>query len=143
MTQHSYIGLENLALTAPQKTTLVQALASLGPASDPQPCNRNHRRVRTDQDAVIFEALFQDSDLTTLALRQYLANVFGVALANVTAATTSQTFLTLPSPIITLTYQATARLRFVLFGGVGATWQQSRAETAAYLAANAVAWGDV
>ncbi len=140
---HLYFGLENIALTAPQKATLITALASLGPLSDPQPCNRNHRRVRTDQDAVIFEALFQDSDLTTLALRQYLANVFGVALANVTAGTTSQTFLTVPSPIITLTYQAAAKMRAVLFGGVGATWQQSRAEAAAYLAANAAAWGDV
>jgi hypothetical protein len=137
-----YIGLENIALTGSQKQTLIAALAALGPASDPQPSHLNHRRVRLDGDAVIFEAAFGDNDLTVAALRQYVANVFGVPVAQVTSSTANQTFAVLPTPIVTLSYQATQRLRVALFGGTSATWAQSRTEVAAYLAANAATWGD-
>jgi hypothetical protein len=57
-----------------------------------------HWRVRLDNDAVIFRARFQDNDLTTVNLRQFLANTFSVALANISAGTTSTTFGTRPSP---------------------------------------------
>ncbi len=142
MTISTYIGLENIALTAPQKATLIAALRTLGPSSDPQPAELMHSRVRLDNDAVIFRARFQDGDLTTVNLRQFLANTFSIALASVTAVTTSTTFLTLPSPIVTMTVSATQRARFVLFGGLAATVTQSNAEVVAYLIANAVAWGD-
>jgi uncharacterized membrane protein len=142
MTISTYIGIENIALTAPQKAALVAALQALGPSSDNSPAELMHWRVRLDNDAAIYRARFQDGDLTTLNLRQFIANVFSVAVVNVTAGTTSTTFLTLPSPIITLTYLAVARLRFVLFGGLAATTAQSNAEVVAYLKANAVAWGD-
>lgn len=138
----TFIGVENIALTNPQRATLVAALQALGPSSDPQPAELMHWRIRLDNNAAIFRARFQDGDLTTNNLRQFIANVFAVALAQVTNTNTSATFLTLPSPIVTLTYQATARLRFVLFGGLGATVAQSNAEVVAYLIANAAAWGD-
>lgn len=137
-----YFGIENIALTAPQKQTLVSALQALGPISDPQPAELMHWRVRLDNDAVIFRARFQDNDLTTNNLRQFLANTFGVALAQISASTGSVTFLSRPSPVVTMTFAAVARMRFVLFGGLAATTQQSNAEVVAYLIANAVAWGD-
>ncbi len=142
MTISVYFGIENIALTAPQKATLIAALSALGPSSDPQPAELMHSRVRLDNDAAIFRARFQDGDLTTLNLRQFLANTFALPLANISAATTSITFLTLPSPIVTMTVAASARMRFVLFGGLAATTAQSNAEVVAYLIANAVAWGD-
>lgn len=137
-----YLGLENIALTGPQKQTLITALAALGPSDDPQPAELMHYRVRLDNDAVIFRARFDEAALTVAALRGYVANVFGVAVAQVTNANTSQTFATTPTPIVTLAYQATPRLRVALFGGTSATWAQSNAEVLAYLKANAVAWGD-
>lgn len=143
MSWSGYIGIENIALTAPQKQTLITALRALGPADDPQPAELMHMRPRLDNDAAIFRARFQDADLTTATLRQYLANVFNVAVAQVTAATATTTFKTLPSPVVTITFSATQRMRFVLFGGTGATTQQSNDEVIAYLIVNAVAWGDV
>lgn len=137
-----YFAIENIALTAPQKATLVAALRTLGPSSHPQPAELMHDRVRLDGDAVIFRARFQDGDLTTLNLRQFLANTFGVAVAQISVSNTPQTFGTLPSPILTMTFQAVARMRFILFGGLAATVQQSNAECVAYLIANASAWGD-
>jgi hypothetical protein len=138
----TYFGIENMALTAPQKQTLVAALQTLGPSSDPQPAELMHWRVRLDGDAVIFRARFQDGDLTTANLRQFLANAFGVAVTQISAATTSTTFRALPSPILTMTFAAVQRMRFVLFGGLSATVQQSNDEVIAYLIANASAWGD-
>lgn len=143
MAWHGYIGLESIALTAPQLATLVAALRALGPASDPSPARLNHSRVRLDGEAVIFECAFADTDLTVATLRGYLANVFGVAVAQITANTTQQTFATLPSPIVTLTYQAAQRMRVALFGGTTATHAESAIEARAYLSANAAAWGDI
>ena len=137
-----YMGIENIALTAPQKATLIAALNALGPSSDPQPAELMHSRVRLDNDAVIYRARFTDVDLTTVNLRQFLANVFSLSLASITATTTSTTFLTLPSPIVTMTVSASQRMRFVLFGGLASTTLQSTAEVVAYLIANASAWGD-
>lgn len=138
----TYFAIENIALTGPQKGTLVAALQALGPTSDPQPAELMHWRVRLDNDAVIFRARFQDGDLTTGNLRQFLANTFSVPVAQITANVGSTTFLSLPSPVVTMTYQAIQRLRFVLFGGLAATTLQSNAEVVAYLIANAAAWGD-
>jgi hypothetical protein len=142
MTISLFFGIENISLTAPQKVTLVQALQALGPSSDPQPAELMHWRVRLDGDAVIFRARFQDGDLTTANLRQFLANAFSVPVAQISSAATSTTFKTLPSPILTMTFAAVQRMRFVLFGGLGASVQQSNDEVIAYLIANASAWGD-
>ena len=101
-----------------------------------------HWRVRLDNDAVIFRARFQDGALTVANLRQFLATTFGVPVAQVSAATTQQTFAVRPSPIVTMSYQATPRLRVALFGGTTATTAESNSEVLAYLAANAAAWGD-
>lgn len=142
MSWSGYFGIENIALTAPQKATLVSALRALGPSDDPQPAELMHWRVRLDSDAVIFRARFQDGALTVANLRQFLATTFGVPVAQVSAATTQQTFAVRPSPIVTLSYQATPRLRVALFGGTTATTAESNSEVLAYLAANAAAWGD-
>lgn len=143
MSQRVYIGLENIALTAPQRAQLISALAALGPAADPRPCNRNHRRVRLDNDAVIVEAAFGDTDLGVAALKGYLAGVFSVSASLITSANTSQSFGGGTTTIVTLAYQSTNRLRFALFGGVGCTYAQSLAEVLGYLHTNAAAWGDV
>ena len=135
-----YFGIENLALTGGQKQQLIAALRALGPVNSSYPVRLNHIRTRLDNDAAIFEAQFGDNDLTSLSIRQYLANVFSVPTAQVTAAITSQTFSVLPTPIVTLTYQSVQRIRFALFGGTNATHAQSRAEVQAYLALNAGAW---
>lgn len=142
MSWSGYFGIENIALTAPQKATLVAALQALGPSDDPQPAELMHSRTRLDSDAVIFRARFQDGALTVANLRQFLATTFSVPVAQVSAATTQQTFAARPSPIVTLSYQATPRLRVALFGGTTATTAESNSEVLAYLAANAAAWGD-
>ena len=142
---HVYLGMLNVALTSTQKVQLVSVLNTLGPSSDPQPCHLNHRRIRLDNDAIIYEALFDADTISITSVKNYLAAIFGVPAANVTSSVAYQTFSTIPTAVVTFTYNSTARLRIAFFGkgsGDWPTWQQSREETRAYLASNAAAWGD-
>lgn len=125
-------------MTGPQKQTLLAALQQLGPQNDSRPAHRNHWRIRLDNDAAIFEAMFDDSLLTAAQFRQRLASIYGVAVAQVTSSTSNPAVGT----VLTLSYQSVHRLRVVLFGGVNATYQESGDAARAYLAANAAAWGD-
>jgi hypothetical protein len=113
-------------------------LRALGSNTHPNPCMRNHWRVRLDNQAVIFEANFNDEDWTVATIRQRLANIFGVNVTLVTANTTTTAY----GPVVTISYSGTARLRMIAFGGLLATWAQSHDLVLAYLAANKAAWGE-
>jgi hypothetical protein len=115
---------------------LIDALRALLPERDEQPAWRVHLRVRLDSQAAIVEARWQDVDITDASIRRYLAQAFGVAEGTVTSAATTNAY----GRVLTLTYSAVQRVRFILFGGVGATWEQSRQAVLAYLAANGVQW---
>jgi hypothetical protein len=134
-----YMYIEVLSMTAQQRQTLVDALRAWGVRNDSQyPHERNHWRVRPDGLAVIFEAVFDNSLMTAVAMRNRLAQLFGVAQASVTYATTQTAY----GPVVTFTYNAIARLRMGVFGGVDATYADSWAAAQAFLQANAAAWGD-
>jgi hypothetical protein len=69
-----------------------------------------------------------------------LGAIFGIDPANIDHSTSSQTFDTLPTPIVTFSRLGTDYLRFALFGGIDANWQQSGDECRGYLAANRDEW---
>lgn len=140
-----YILCEDLALTPAQRATLIAGLRTLGPASDSQPCRLNHWRVRLDDAAVLFEADFQADTITAAAVRQRLAALFGVPLAQIGMATSTQRYGAAgPASGIAEYWHtgtpAVRRVRFVAFGGTSPTWEQSRDEVLAYLSANSAAW---
>lgn len=140
---HLYLGIENLNLTAPQKNTFITAIQGLGQANNGSAPNlRNHWRVRQDNEAVIFEALFDESQLTIAAIKSRLATIFGVAVGTISHSTQQHASYGL---IVTFTHSAQDKMRMVGFGNNGSAWQSievSRAATLAYLAANAAAWGE-
>jgi hypothetical protein len=134
--KHCYIGIENLNLNATQRDTLIDVLKALGPASDSQPAHLNHWRTRLDNEAIILEALFNEDNLTVAAFKNRLAAIFGVDPASVGDASSSTPY----GPMVTFSRGGTDYLQFLLFGGAGATWQQSGDGCRAYLAANAAEW---
>jgi hypothetical protein len=138
MSQHVYILIEALSMTAGQRNTLVAALRALGPSSAAQPAHLNHSRLRLDNLAVILEALFADNDVTVANVKQFLANAFSVDVATITHSVTTTAYG------VQATYARTGvdRLRFTLLGGADPTWAQSRAAASQYISDNAVAWGD-
>lgn len=135
-----YFYVENLGLAQAQKDTLVAELKTIGKRdSDNNPRYRNHWRVRLDNEAVIFEGVFDDANLSAVGVRNRLAAIFGVANTSITYATTQTAF----GPTVVYTYNAIARLRVGVFGGLTATYQESQAQVLAYLAANMAAWDAV
>ena len=137
---HLYFGIENIGLNATQRATLVDVLRSLGPASDPQPCMLNHRRVRLDGEAAIFEARFDEDTLTINAMKQRLGTIFGVSWATIGSSTANHDWGGQTTPVVTFSRAGTDYLRMALFGGTDATWEESRQATLGYLAAYQEQW---
>lgn len=138
--RHFYIGAENGALTNAERLSFVQWLFSQGRSdADAQPARRMHRRIRLDNDAVIFEAVFDDDSVDVPAIKARLAFILQTDVSNITHTTTTNSF----GRVVTFRLSSVIQVRLIVFGGLSATWAQSRAATEAYLVANAAAWGDV
>lgn len=134
-------GIENLALTNTQRGQLVTALQALGANNNSvQPAERNHWRIRLDNNAVIFEALFDEDTITIASIKQFLANIFSIDASTITHTTQNTAY----GLLVTFTRNATDYIRMISFGynGGWADWQTSRGAAQAYLATNAVAWGE-
>ena len=138
---HGYFAIEDLALTSGQRTTLWTEMQALGIApDDPQPAKRNHWRFRLDNNAGIFEAQFDDTNLTVAKFKARLATLFGVSVDDITTNSTQQTYETIATDIATFKYLGNNKVRFAAFAGVGSTWLQSKTEAKAFLNANSAAW---
>lgn len=132
-----YFYLENVALTAGQRDTLIGQMKTWGKRDqDPNPKNRNHWRVRPDGQAVIFEAWIDESRLTVLSLRGWLADLYGVDIAEISSSTANTAF----GQVVSITYNTFLRLRVGVFGGVAAAYAASQAAARAYLNANTAVW---
>lgn len=135
-----YFGIENLNLTAGQKNTLISGLQGLGDNAADNPSHRNHWRVRLDNDAIIFEANFDENLLTIAAIKSRLATIFSVAVGTISHSTSDNAY----GKVITFTHSAQQKLRMIAFGmsagGAWGTWDSSNAAARAYLAVNSAAW---
>ena len=135
-----YFFVEDIGLTADQRSTLVSALRAWGLRNDSLlPNERNHWAVRPDGLAVIFEAVFDADNLTAIWFRTKLSQIFSVSLTSVTATVATTTYGTLA----TFKYLTTSKLRMGIFGGLTATWDQSHDAVLKYLAAYASLWKGV
>jgi hypothetical protein len=132
-----YFYIENLALTSAQRDTLVDQLKAFGQRNaDGNPRYRNHWRIRLDTQAVIFEAVWDDTQLTATAMRNRLAAIFGVANTSITYSTTQTVY----GPVVTYAYSASATLRMGVFGGLTATYLDSQVAALQFLKDNSAAW---
>ena len=137
---HGYYGIENISLNEAQKATLVQELRELGPSTNPQPAYLCHWRTRLDNEAAIYEALFDEDNLTVAKFKQRLGAIFGVDPATIDHATVQRDFAGYGTPVVTFTRLGAEYLRMALFGGTGATWEESRRECIGYIIANISEW---
>jgi hypothetical protein len=137
---HGYFAIEDLNLNVSQRQTLVGELCGLGPGSDPQPARLCHWRTRLDNRAVIFEASFQEDNLTVAKFKNRLGTIFGVSPDTIDTVVSQTTFGSRPTPVVTFSRSGTDYIRMAAFGGVGASWSESGYEARAYLQANADAW---
>jgi hypothetical protein len=133
---HGYFGIENLALTGPQKSDLITALQALGDPKSAQPAFRNHWRFRLDLEAAIFEARFDTESISVDSIKRFLGNIFDVDPGAIDHEVTTIS----DNTVIVFSYSGTDYLRMAFFGGIGCTWQQSRQKTIAYIKSNLLGW---
>ena len=134
-----YFGIENLNLTNQQRNTLIDGLQQLGNNSGNFPNEKNHWRIRLDNQAVIFEALFNEDHLTISAIKQRLATIFNVAIDTISHTTTQN----LIGRVVTFAHGGQNKIRMVAFGHNGSTWgswAESNAAVRSYLFTNMSAW---
>ena len=152
-TWHGYFGVEDIALNDQQRATLIAGLKLLGPNQHFHIAYRNHRRVRLDGEAVIFEAKFQDNVLDPDWWAARLAGLFNVAVADIKYQLNSYNFSSNPyakTVVGTFSYNSLDYLRLALFGGKTAptgpddvpidNWAVSGDEVRAYLFLNKAQW---
>jgi hypothetical protein len=132
-----YFGVQLLNVTAAQREALIVAFQSLRGVNPAGPQHINHWRIRLDRLAAIFEAQFDQADLTVARVTQFLANAVGVSPGIISADTTQ----TARGPLVTFSAGGTDRLQMIVFGGVGATRDESHTQTLIYLDANRPDWG--
>ena len=137
---HGYFGVEDLNLSTAQRRLLIGELRSLGPASDPQPARLCHWRTRLDGNQAILEALFNEDNLTVDKFKQRLGSIFSVDPEDIESQVNSRWFAGGSTPVVVFGYGGTDYLRFALFGGLLASWQESGDECRGYLAASIEEW---
>ena len=140
--RHFYIGIENINLNAIQRQALINELKSLGPASNPQPARLCHWRTRLDGEAAIFEALFDEDNLTIAKFKQRLGIIFSVDPSTISHSTLQKNYAGFGTLVVTFTRGGTDYLRFALFGGSSAFWVQSGDECRGYLKINQDEWSE-
>lgn len=140
--RRAYFGVVNIALNDTRRDQFIDALKALGANNlDPNPAFRNHWRVRTDRQAVIFEAKYNTESLTVAALKVWLANVFSISPDAIDAVTQANAY----GIMATFSRLGVDYVRIQFFGWNGGwpTYEESQDAALTYLAANAAAWGDV
>lgn len=135
-----YFGIENLNLTTGQKNTLITGLQALGQNNSGNlPNEKNHWRIRPDNNAVIFEALFNEDNLSIDAIKARLAAIFSVAVGTITHSTNQTAY----GLVVNFVHGGQNKIRSIAFGmtgGVWPSWSDSNAAARAYLTANAAQW---
>jgi hypothetical protein len=142
--RHIYFGIENLNLSAEQRGALVEVLRALGPAHSGQPCRLCHWRTRLDNEAAIYEALFDEDTITVQAFKSRLGNIFDVSPSTIDHSTNQVTLDSRQTAVATFSRSGVDYLKVAFFGYAGGedwpTWRESLVETLAYLEANREEW---
>ncbi|MBD3354306.1 MAG: hypothetical protein GF364_22680 [Candidatus Lokiarchaeota archaeon] len=132
-----YYGIKNVNLTTTQRADLLDALKAWGDNAAPNACNRNHWRLRLDNDAIVFEANWDTSEWTLDSVKAKLGQIFGVNPDNI-GHTTNAGYAY--GYLVTFSYGGTNYVRMIAFGGVSSTYADSHAAVLQFLSDNAAAW---
>lgn len=133
---HGYLGIEDLALTTEQRAAILAAFGALGPGASENPAHLLHRRVAIGGDKAIYEALFNEDNLTIANVKQFLANAVGIDPQIIDHTLTQPAY----GPMVTYTVASVDRMRFLFFGGLTADWEESRVACGAYMSAYLSQW---
>ena len=135
-TVHVYIAIEDLGLNPSQRQRVFDAVQTFYQAhqvATDQPHERWHGRFNVDRTQAIFEALFDDAQLSVATFKQLLAAEFDRDPGEIASRRQDTTLAAEPSPFWTFSYNGTDYFRVGVFGGLGASREQSRQEAQQYI----------
>lgn len=137
---HTYFSVERQNISAGNWAQLRALFEDMGTQGSQFPMYNNHNRERLDGNAVIYESLFDTSEVSVAAFKQLLADAFGVDVGDIGDVQGSVSYAGGTTIIWQFTYNAINRFLIERFGGGGATWQESRQETLGYLSVYKELW---
>lgn len=136
---HGYFAIEDLALPSQARSNLITALRELGPDSDPSPARLMQFRASLDGSKAIFEAAFNEDNLTITRFKEFISDALGGTPAPGQINHTTNT-IAYGTVLVLSGSGGTEYLRVLLFGGLGSEWETSRELTRTYLSNNILEW---
>ena len=133
--RHFYFVFENLALSQDDWEELIDRFMQRGSNNSPQPAERNHQRLRLDGQAILFEAKFNEQAVNERAVEGQLASILRVPPPRIDYIVEEN-----GDKIVTYAVDGVDSLLHTVLSGEGATWDESRMATHAYLFANMNEW---
>lgn len=143
---HGYIMIERVNLNATNFGVLVAAMDQLGPGQDIRPSHLLQKRVSLDGTKVIYEARFDEDQISLDRVKLRLANLFDREADEIGHTLAVQSYSGAPNETATwsLTYPLTGLVRLKLYRfGRGGDWGVSHGEVLFYLLAHIEEWEDL
>jgi hypothetical protein len=116
---HGYVLVSGIppGWTNEQRLAAFAALHGLGAQDDPQPAKNNHYRISLDQTEIIYEAEFDEAEITFDNICQVIADILSLPVAAIKAV-----------------------VEVGWFGDIGSAWETSRAAARNYIIENNENW---
>jgi len=136
--RHFYFVFENLALSQDDWDALVERFRQRGSTTSPQPAERNHQRLRLDEQAIIFEALFNENAVNERAVEGILSSITKIPPSRIDFAIEEN-----GDKVITYDIDGVPSLVHTVMANEGATWNESRIAILSYIQTNKAEWNVV
>lgn len=136
---HGYFIVERGSIGSGNWTALRGLFEAMGTQDSSFPCYNNHRRTRLDDDAVLYESLFDPNEVSIQSFKQLLADEFGVPVSSIEHTTDVISYGDYETTVWEFLYNAIVRFTVRRFGQ-GGTWRESGDECRGYLALYQAAW---
>jgi hypothetical protein len=136
---HGYFVVERGSIGSENWTALQALFENMGTHGNKFPAFNNHKRVRLDGDAIIYESAFDPSEVTIEQFKQLLADEFSVPIQDIDSNTSQDDYAGYGTTVWDFLYNAVSRFIVRRFGG-GENWQASRQECIGYLIQNTALW---
>lgn len=140
---HTYFVVERLNIGIGNWDALIALFEAMGTDDSPMPAYNNHWRKRLDDNAVIYESLFDSDEVSIPAFKQLLADEFGVAVEDILHTLESTDYAGYETTVWIFYYNEIVpgedRFRVERFAP-GGTWAESGDECRGYLKLYADQW---
>jgi hypothetical protein len=133
--RHFYFIFENLNLSSDGWNELIDRFKQRGSKNSPQPAKRNHQRLRLDDQAILFEALFNEQAVNENAVEGQLASILQIPPPRI-----DRTIVEDGDKVVTYQVDGVDSLIHTVLAGEGASWDESRLSTLDYLSLNRTEW---